>query len=625
MIGQTIAQYEIVEKLGEGGMGIVYKARDSRLDRFVALKVLPPECVADPDRKRRFVQEAKAASALNHPNIITIHDIISAEGFDFIVMEFVAGKPLDHVIGRAPKGLEPTLDYGIQIADALVKAHAAGIVHRDLKPANVMLTPDGLVKLLDFGLAKLLRPDPGEGPTMTMTGGNVVAGTLSYMSPEQLRGEGVDERTDIWAVGAVLYELATGRRPFEAKLATALAADIQTKPPVLPRQLEPEIPPRFEEVILKCLEKDPERRYQSAKELRVDLARLREPSAVTVAPPAPRGLTWGAFRIGAAAVAAVLAVVFIVWLRPQAPSPTLNIRPVTSLVGMEWGATFSPDASLMAYAHNRYGHMDVFVVPTSGGGDPVRVTNNPADELTPRWSPDGRHLVFISDRGLGASVYLTSPLGGPERRLADTHLPYLEHSSQVLTALGAQPWSADATELLFSRLEPTGAIAIWKIYLETGSETQLTRPAGRRERRSRRGVVARLRAPGVRLARGWPQEPVGDRCEVAGRQPPHQRNWIHPATGRLRWGSDRRHRVHPPGGSLLGTRRSASGQAPAVDRQHAQQLRRTGLARRALRCLPFRPIGQLRPLAARPRERHRPEPHRASIAGHHGRLVAGRP
>jgi Tol biopolymer transport system component/predicted Ser/Thr protein kinase len=476
MIGQTIAQYEIVEKLGEGGMGIVYKARDSRLDRFVALKVLPPECVADPDRKRRFVQEAKAASALNHPNIITIHDIISAEGFDFIVMEFVAGKPLDHVIGRAPKGLEPTLDYGIQIADALVKAHAAGIVHRDLKPANVMLTPDGLVKLLDFGLAKLLRPDPGEGPTMTMTGGNVVAGTLSYMSPEQLRGEGVDERTDIWAVGAVLYELATGRRPFEAKLATALAADIQTKPPVLPRQLEPEIPPRFEEVILKCLEKDPERRYQSAKELRVDLARLREPSAVTVAPPAPRGLTWGAFRIGAAAVAAVLAVVFIVWLRPQAPSPTLNIRPVTSLVGMEWGATFSPDASLMAYAHNRYGHMDVFVVPTSGGGDPVRVTNNPADELTPRWSPDGRHLVFISDRGLGASVYLTSPLGGPERRLADTHLPYLEHSSQVLTALGAQPWSADATELLFSRLEPTGAIAIWKINLETGSETQLTRP-----------------------------------------------------------------------------------------------------------------------------------------------------
>ncbi len=476
MIGQNIAQYEILEKLGEGGMGVVYKARDTRLDRFVALKVLPPDRVADPERKRRFVKEARAASALNHPNIITIHDIVSDDGVDVIVMEHIAGEGLDRVVGRGRLRLDQVLSYGIQIADALARAHAAGIVHRDLKPANVMVTADGLVKLLDFGLAKLVSPDSGAATTVTLTAPNVVAGTLPYMSPEQLRGEAVDARTDVWAVGALLYELATGHRPFEAAVAAALAADIQTRSPTSPRQLNREIPDRLEDTILKCLEKDPNRRYQSTTELRVDLDRLRTPTETAPSRAGPRGPAWWVLRVAgvAAVVAAAVAVAF--WTRPQAPPPVLTIRPVTSFVGMEWGATFSPDATFLACAHNRYGHMDVFVLPT-GGGEPVRLTDNPADDLTPRWSPDGRWMAFVSDRGRGANVYVMPSLGGPERRLAETHIPWLEHASQVLTVMGARPWSADARELLFSRLESTGAIAIWKVSLRTGDEAQLTWPA----------------------------------------------------------------------------------------------------------------------------------------------------
>mgnify|MGYP001049643473 CR=1 FL=1 len=223
MIGRTIAHYEILEKLGEGGMGVVYKARDTHLDRFVAIKVLPPEKVADPERKRRFVQEAKAASALNHPNIITIHDIASDAGRDFIVMEYVAGKTLDQLVGRKGLKLNETLKYAVQIADALATAHAAGIVHRDLKPGNVMVTGPasghpGLVKVLDFGLAKLTEVEVSlEAPTMErkpQTEAAAIVGTGAYMSPEQAEGKPVDARVDIFSFGTVLYEMLGGRRAF---------------------------------------------------------------------------------------------------------------------------------------------------------------------------------------------------------------------------------------------------------------------------------------------------------------------------------------------------------------------------------------------------------------------------
>jgi serine/threonine protein kinase len=216
VIGRTLLHYNIVEKLGEGGMGVVWKARDTHLDRFVALKVLPPEKVVDSERMRRFVQEAKAASALNHPNIIHIYDIAETDGVPFIAMEYVAGKTLDQLIGRKGMPLAEVLRYTVQIADALVKAHSAGIIHRDLKPSNIMVTGDGVVKVLDFGLAKLTEPAPGElGETRTVraekpdTEEGTIVGTVAYMSPEQAEGKKVDVRSDIFSFGSVLYEMVT--------------------------------------------------------------------------------------------------------------------------------------------------------------------------------------------------------------------------------------------------------------------------------------------------------------------------------------------------------------------------------------------------------------------------------
>jgi eukaryotic-like serine/threonine-protein kinase len=280
LIGKLIAHYQITEKLGEGGMGVVYKARDTHLDRFVAVKVLSADKVADEDRKRRFVQEAKSASALNHPNIVHIYDIAQSEGIDFIAMEYVDGKTLDDLIGRKALKLGEALKYAIQIADALARAHAAGIVHRDLKPANIMVDEHGLVKVLDFGLAKLTETvsTDEDSPTQTFratTEEGMVVGTAAYMSPEQAEGRKVDARSDIFSFGAVLYEMVTGRRAFhgDSRMST-LAAVLHQEP----KPIE-DVPHDLEKIITRCLRKDPERRFHLMKDLRVELDELREESA----------------------------------------------------------------------------------------------------------------------------------------------------------------------------------------------------------------------------------------------------------------------------------------------------------------------------------------------------------
>ena len=251
MIGQTLDHYRIVSKLGEGGMGVVYKAHDTHLDRPVAIKVLPPDKVADPARKQRFVQEAKAASALNHANIVTIHDVSSCNGMDFIVMECIEGKTLGELI--PPKGLRPAqaLHHAVQIADALAKAHGAGILHRDLKPSNIMVTDEGRVKILDFGLAKLLDTEDSspEGATLSarpITQQGTVLGTAAYMSPEQAEGREVDARSDIFSFGSVLYEMVTGRKPFAGDSRLSLLSKIVSEDPRPPGQLAPSIPPDLE-------------------------------------------------------------------------------------------------------------------------------------------------------------------------------------------------------------------------------------------------------------------------------------------------------------------------------------------------------------------------------------------
>jgi len=277
MIGQTLGHFQILEKIGAGGMGVVYRAHDERLDRDVALKVLPEGTLADETARKRFRKEALALAKLSHPNIGAIYDFDTQTGVDFLAMEYIPGVTLSDRLASGPLSQKEIAHLGTQLADGLGAAHQQGVVHRDLKPGNLRITPDGRVKILDFGLAKLLRPTGGDDLTRSISETQATAGTLPYMAPEQLRGEPADPRTDIYALGVVLYELATGRRPFEQRLATALAGDIQHKPPPPPGRLNPDLAPRLEEIILKCLEKEQENRYQSAKELEVDLRRLGTP------------------------------------------------------------------------------------------------------------------------------------------------------------------------------------------------------------------------------------------------------------------------------------------------------------------------------------------------------------
>jgi eukaryotic-like serine/threonine-protein kinase len=290
MIGQSVSHYRILEKLGGGGMGVVYKAEDIKLGRLVALKFLSEELSRDRHAVERFQQEARAASALNHHHICTIHDIDEHEGRQFIVMELLEGQTLSHRIAGRPMETEQVANLGMQIAEALDSAHAKGIIHRDIKPANIFVMELGQAKVLDFGLAKLLRPVSEVTGTDAFTGPQTLTGTLPYMAPEQLRGEKVDARTDIYAMGMVLYEMATGQRAFGEELPTKLIDAILHRPPPPPGRLNPPLSPKLEDIILKCLEKNPENRYQSSKELVVDLRRLAMPStgALAVAPPQGR-------------------------------------------------------------------------------------------------------------------------------------------------------------------------------------------------------------------------------------------------------------------------------------------------------------------------------------------------
>ena len=284
MLGQALGHYRIEAKLGEGGMGVVYRAFDTHLDRAVAIKILRADAIGSPERKRRFLQEAKTASALNHPNIIHIYDISSSDGTDFIAMEFVLGKTLDQLIGKSGLPMRDTLNYSIQIADALARAHSAGIVHRDLKPANIIVAEDGRVKLLDFGLAKLTEPAvDSEGATATMaapehlqTEEGAIVGTVAYMSPEQAQGLKVDARSDIFSFGSLLYEMVGGRRPFEgATKMSTLSAILEREPQPL-SELAPNLPADFEKIISRCLRKDRERRAQHIGDIKLSLEELRE-------------------------------------------------------------------------------------------------------------------------------------------------------------------------------------------------------------------------------------------------------------------------------------------------------------------------------------------------------------
>jgi serine/threonine protein kinase len=409
VVGQAVGHYQVLEKLGEGGMGEVYKARDTRLNRFVVIKALPPDKVADPERKARFIQEARAASALNHPNIITIYDILTENECDFIVMEYVAGDTLAKKIAGQELRLPQTLKYAAQIADALARAHAAGIVHRDLKPSNIMIAEDGMVKVLDFGLAKLAPTTHGvEDTTATMpkTREGFVVGTTGYMSPEQVRGREIDHRSDIFSFGLVLYEMLCGRRAFQGQSSIeVMTAILKEEPPGLPDT----VPSSLRQIVAGCLEKDPAARFESARDLAFALRAFSPGSSISAAVPGvdtavrASGGRWLVPALAAAVVALAALLVALYLARPEPLDlSAYKFKPFATDAEVEELSSWSPDGKSAAYLKTVDGQPQV-MVRSLDAPSPTQLTRLPSGVYgyaAPFFSPDGERVYFIASEAL---------------------------------------------------------------------------------------------------------------------------------------------------------------------------------------------------------------------------------
>lgn len=461
--GASLGPYLILGELGAGAMGEVYRARDTRLDRLVALKLLPAELTHDPTAVARFQTEAKAASALNHPNILTIYDIGQAGDIWFIAAELVEGVTLRQRLAAGPLPAEEALAIGLQCAAALDAAHRAGIVHRDIKPENIMLRPDGLVKVVDFGLARILQTGETASPHATQTGS--VIGTPRYMSPEQARGEKLDGRTDIFSLAAVLAELLTGRPAFPGSSTAEVFTALLSSPPVLP-EASPTSP-----VLAKALTKQPAARYQTAAEF---AEALRAHTAAS--PLASRLRRLRTRRSAAPTLAAALLLASLAlgwhWWRASSTSGQESLAqlvPLTTFPGSKDYVSFSPDGRRIAFSWDggaNAPHSRCIYLKPLPNGDPVRLTNSPGDDTLPAWSPDGTRIAFCRrlPTASQAAVFIVPSTGGPERNVATT-------------ARGVS-WSPDGRSLaLADPPPPNGTGGIYLLSLDTSARRALTHPS----------------------------------------------------------------------------------------------------------------------------------------------------
>jgi serine/threonine protein kinase len=452
--GTRLGPYEILAPLGAGGMGEVYRARDTRLDRTVAIKILPLHLSENPILRQRFEREAKAISSLNHPHICVLHDIGNQDGIQFLVMECVEGETLAKRLEKGPLPLEQALKYGMQIADALDKAHRTGVVHRDLKPGNIMLTGSG-AKLLDFGLAKA-APPLAAGETLTaaatrttpVTQQGTIVGTFQYMSPEQVEGKEVDARSDIFSFGAVLYELVTGRQAFPGKSQLSVASAILEKEPEPISTLQPMTPPALDHAIRVCLAKDPEERWQTPRDLLLELKWIAGGGSQTglLSAGTPRSRSYNRLSWTLVTVLSLSVLVLLTVSRQRAPASASPVRflihpPANSYINVEGRAAVSPD-----------GRHLTFVAPDSNGKDVLWVRS--FDSLTARslagtegalfpfWSPDSRWISFFANRSTLQKIDIT---GGPPISIASA----LAGNGGTWSRDGVIVFGTGATRLLY--------------------------------------------------------------------------------------------------------------------------------------------------------------------------------